>query len=309
MFAAHAPRLRERGWQSLLPLHNPGKRPIPSGWERHNLTPPDDTQIEAWAAHYPTAGIGIAVGPDRVLGADLDFLDPAKADTARAIALEALGPTPLIRVGLPPKTMLLYRHAGDLPASRRLGGVELFTTSGQFVLFSIHPDTLKPYHWPVESPLDLSPADLPVVTPEALAAFTAAIAPHCHRPALARAMAASTAAGNGRAAELLRAFAASPDKDPAAIAAEAMAAAAPGDRHYSTVAAIVALGTAGLTDAEIRAALGNHYMAHFDAREARHRATVFGSALTWARKRIGPAAADLPPALTAIGETWSDRWR
>lgn len=309
MFAAHAPRLRERGWLSLLPLHNPGKRPIPSGWERHNVAPPDDAQIEAWAATHPAAGIGLAVGPDRVLGVDLDFLEPGKADTARGIALEALGPTPLIRVGLQPKTMLLYRQAGDLPASRRLGGVELFTTSGQFVLFSIHPETLKPYNWPLESPLDLSPADLPAVTVEALAVFTEAIAPHCHRPALARAMAVSNATGNGRAGELLRAIAASPDKDPAAIAAEAIAAAAPGDRHYSTVAAIVALGIAGLSDAEIRAALGHHYMAHFDAREARHRAIVFGSALTWARRRIGPATADLPPALTAIGETWSARWR
>ena len=122
-------------------------------------------------------------------------------------------------------------------------------------------------------------------------------------------MAASTAAGNGRAGELLRGFAASPEKNPAAIAAEAIAAAAPGDRHYSTVAAIVALGTVGLTDAEIRAALGDAYMGHFDGREARHRAHIFDAALGWARKRIGPAAADLPPALTALGETWSCRWR
>lgn len=309
MFAALAPRLRERGWLSLLPLHNPGKRPIPSGWERHNVTPPADAQIEAWAATHPTAGIGLAVGPDRVLGVDLDFLEPAKADAARAITLETLGATPLIRVGLPPKAMLLYRHAGDLPASRRLGGAEVFTTGGQFVLFSVHPETSRPYHWPVESPLDLSPSDLPVVTREALAAFMDAIAPHCHRPALASAMAASTSTGNGRAGELLRAFAASPDKDPAAIAAAAIANAAPGDRHYSTVAAIVALGTAGLTDAEIRAALSDAYMAHFDAREARHRASVFGSALTWARQRIGPPTAALPEALTALGETWSSRWR
>jgi putative DNA primase/helicase len=309
MFAAHAPRLRERGWQSLLPLHSPGKRPIPSAWERHNLVPPNDAEIGAWAAHFPTAGIGLAVGPDRVLGVDLDFLDPGKADTARGIALEVLGPTPMIRVGLPPKAMLLYQHAGHLAASRRLGGVELFTTSGQYVLFSIHPDTLTPYHWPVENPLDVSPADLPCVTPEAVAAFIEAIAPHCHRPALARAMAASTSTGNGRAGELLRTFAASPDRDPAAIAAEAIANAALGDRHYSTVAAIVALSTVGLADAEIRAALGDAYMGHFDANEAAHRAHIFDSAIAWARKRIGLSAADLPPALAELGEIWSSRWR
>jgi hypothetical protein len=309
MYAALAPRLRERGWLSLLPLHNPGKRPIPTAWERFNLAPPTDAEIEAWAAHHPTAGIGLAVGPDRVLGVDLDFLDPAKADTARGIALETLGPTPLIRVGQPPKTMLLYRQAGDFPASRRLGGVELFTTTGQFVLHSIHPDTLKPYHWPVESPLDVSPAELPAVTPEALAAFMGAIAPHCHRPELARAMAASASTGNGRAGELLKVFADMPGKDPAAIAADAIASAAPGDRHHSMVAAVVALGTAGLSDAEIRGALFDTYMAHFDGREARHRARIFDTAIGWARKRIGSSAADLPPMLRAIGETWSRKWR
>ena len=309
MYAALAPRLRERGWLCLLPLHNPGKRPIPRVWERFNVAPPTDAEIEAWAAHHPTAGIGLAVGPDRVLGVDLDFLNPAKADTARGIALETLGPTPLIRVGQPPKTMLLYRQAGDMTASRRLGGVELFTTTGQFVLHSIHPDILKPYHWPVESPQDVSPAELPTVTPEALAVFMDAIAPHCQRPELARAMAASTSTGNGRAGELLKVFADTPGKDPAAIAADAIAAAAPGDRHHSMVAAVVALGTAGLSDAEIRAALFDTYMAHFDSREARLRVRNFETAIAWARKRVGLSGADLPPVLRAISETWSGKWR
>lgn len=309
MFAAHAARLRERGWMSLLPLHNPGKRPIPNGWERYNVVPPTDADIEAWADRYSTAGIGLAVGPDRVLGVDLDFLDPAKADTARGIALDTLGPTQLIRVGLAPKAMLLYQHAGDLTGSRRLGGVELFTTSGQFVLFSTHPDTLKPYHWPVETPLDLSPSDLPLVTAASVSAFMDAIAPHCHRPELARAMAACTSTGNGRAGELLRAFASSPEKDPAAIAAEAVFNATPGDRHYSTVAAIVALGTVGLSDAEIEDALRDPYMGHFDGHDAAHRSHIFDTAIAWSRGRIGPAAADLPPELDAIGDAWRRKWR
>ena len=308
MFAAHAPRLRERGWLSLLPLHNPGKRPIPAGWERHNLTPPADAEIETWAAQYPAAGIGLAVGPDRVIGIDLDFLEPAKADTARGIALETLGPTPLIRVGRAPKTMLLYTTAGRLHSSRRLGGVETFTTTGQFVLFSTHPDTGKPYHWPVENPLDVSPAELPVVTPEALAGFQNAIAPHCHRPALARAMAASTSAGNGRAAELLRAFADSPEAEPITIAAAAIANAAPGDRHYSTIAAITALAIIGLSDDQIRGALIEPYAGLFDPTEAEQRLRLFDQGMIWARQRVGLAAADLPPELHAIGDAWSRKW-
>lgn len=309
MFAVQAPRLRERGWGSIIPLHNPGKRPIHDKWQRHNATPPTDAEIEAWASLDPHAGIGLAVGPDRAAGIDLDFLEPAKADTARAIALEHFGHTPLIRVGLAPKTMLLYRHGGDLPSSRRLGGVELFTTSGQFVLYSIHPDTRRPYDWPVESPLDVSPAELPHINTNALTAFMAAIAPHCHRPNLARAMASSNATGNGRAAELLRAFANAPLQNPATIAAATIATAEPGDRHHSAIAAITALAIIGLGDDEIRDALRDPYAELFDSTEIDHRLHLFEQGVAWARARVGLSAADMPDAIHAIGESWSHKWR
>jgi hypothetical protein len=308
MFADLAPRLRERGWGSLLPLHNPGKAPIISAWQRFNLAPPTDAQIESWATRYPTAGIGLAVGPDLTAGVDLDFREPAEADRARCIALEHFGPTPLIRVGLPPKSMLLYQHSGDLPASRRLGGVEIFSTTGQFVLNSTHPDTGKPYHWPVESPQDVAPTELPIITPSALAEFILAVSPLCFRPEAARAMATSTTTGNGRTAELLRAFADRPTEDPAAIAAAYVAAAGDGDRHYSTVAAITALASIGLSDAEIRDALIDPYAALFATSELDHRMRVFESAIRWGRKRIGLPLEELTE-LAAIGEAWQARWK
>lgn len=308
MFAGLAPKLREMGWGALLPIHSPGKRPIPSGWERFNLAPPTDAQIESWATQYPTAGIGLAVGPDLTAGVDLDFREPTKADRARCIALEHFGPTPLIRIGLPPKVMMLYRHVGDLPASRRLGGVELFTTAGQFVLHSIHPDTGKRYHWPVESPQDVAPTELPIITPSALAEFIMAVSPLCTRPEAARAMATSSTTGNGRTAELLRAFADRPTEDPATIAVAYVAAAGDGDRHYSTVAAITALASIGFSDAEIRDALGDAYAALFATSELDHRTRIFESAIRWGRKRIGPPLEELTE-LAAIGEAWQARWK
>ena len=83
MFAELAPRLLDNGWGSLIPLANPGKRPIIPGWDAYNRAPPTDREVDAWCRAYPNAGIGLVYGPDGVLGVDLDFLDPDRGHLRR----------------------------------------------------------------------------------------------------------------------------------------------------------------------------------------------------------------------------------
>lgn len=110
MFAELAPKLRDNGWGSVMPVANPGKRPLIRGWEAYNRAPPTDRQVDAWCKSYPNAGIGLAYGTDGLLGVDLDFSEPTVAARVEAIVREALGQSDCLRIGRPPKRLLLYRR-------------------------------------------------------------------------------------------------------------------------------------------------------------------------------------------------------
>src|SRR3954468_20351464 len=85
MFANLAPRLREMGWLAIIPLMPPGrdrdgnpvntKRPAISGWQVFNRRAPTDPEVSAWGCSSPAGGIGLAYGPDGVVGVDLDWQD------------------------------------------------------------------------------------------------------------------------------------------------------------------------------------------------------------------------------------------
>ena len=177
MFATLAPRLRDNGWASVIPVANPGKRPLISGWQAYNRAAPTEGEVDLWCSAHPDAGIGLAYGPDRVLGVDLDFLEPAAAARAEAAAFDTLGPSDYSRIGQLPKRLLLYLAApGLIVPGKAFGGYELFSTTCQTVLFGTHPKTGQPYYWPGRSPEDSSPDDLPVVGQEALNALIGATA-------------------------------------------------------------------------------------------------------------------------------------
>jgi hypothetical protein len=86
-----------------------------------------------------------------------------------------LGPTPLIRTGRPPKTLLVYRLEHPLG---KLSTPEMFLPDGskvqvevlaegqQFVCDGLHPDTGQPYRWTNGSPADVAITELPIVTEE-----------------------------------------------------------------------------------------------------------------------------------------------
>ena len=334
MFASLAPRLRAMGWVATIPLMPPGrdrdgnpvntKRPAITGWETFNSRAPTDPEISAWARFYPAGGIGLAYGPDRVVGIDLDWQDRETAAATWDIAQRILGPTPLIRIGAPPKRLALYRAADGLRVEgKAFGGFEVFTRSGQTVLFALHPGTGRAYAWPEGSPLTVGPDKLPVVTSEHITALIQCLAPY--RPARAsptpepvatplrsRLQAPSMAASDrttGMAAELMPALREAPD---ALAEAGAILAATPhGQRHYTMVGAVVALMHLGHSDTDIRVALEPVYIdltAETDRPQARR---VIGNAIAWARDRIGPDDATVMATvpMEAIASAWAARWR
>lgn len=178
MFATHARDLRAQGWSSIIPLVPGDKRPFLTEWPRFGPQPPSDDQINDWIAQSPNAGIGLAFHgeTDRPLAIDIDRLDPTTSQEAIDAATTHLGQTPLVRVGRAPKTMLFYRQAEPI-RSRKLhhAGIEIFGSSGQVVLFAIHPQTKRPYAWPDQDPRSVSVQTLPPVAEGAICAFLSAI--------------------------------------------------------------------------------------------------------------------------------------
>ena len=322
------------GWLAIIPLMPPGrdrdgnpvntKRPAITGWETFNSRAPTDPEISAWARFYPDGGIGLAYGPDGVVGIDLDWQDRETATATWDVAQRILGPTPLIRIGAPPKRLALYRAADGLRVDgKAFGGFEVFTRSGQTVLYGLHPRTGRAYAWPEKSPLTVGPDELPVVTSEHITALIQWLAPYrlaralpprspSPRPSGAACRAPSMAASDrttGMAAELLPVLREAPD--PIAEAAAILAATPHGQRHYTMVGAVVALMHLGHADTDIRIALEPVYIdltAETDRPQARR---VFGNAIAWARDRIGPddATAMATVPMEAIAAAWAARWR
>jgi hypothetical protein len=141
--------------QAAIPLHDLDWRPVPvdgkavylSGWNALCSVPWDrDTLIEA-AELYSEASCGIAADTEHVF-LDNDIKLPALADEVASLADRELGPTPLIRVGLAPKSARIYRrHPSAHIRSRKLHPLEIMCGSGQIVTFGVHRDTQRPYRW------------------------------------------------------------------------------------------------------------------------------------------------------------------
>jgi hypothetical protein len=310
VFATLAPRLRDNGWASVIPVANPGKRPLISGWQAYNRAAPTEVEVDLWCSAHPCAGIGLAYGPDRVLGVDLDFLDVGAAARAEAAVVDVLGINDCVRIGRSPKRLLLYRVApGLVVPGKAFGGYELFSTTCQTVLFGTHPDTGQPYYWPGRSPEDISPQNLPLATQGALNALIGALGPLCgrlgqkHRQSL-------IPLAHGRVAEWLQAFN-DLDGNPVDLCRAAVEVAPGGDRYPTAFSAVVALVRIGLSDAKIITNVILPYLERFDRREQPARQTAIMSGLRWARREIGPDAATIAETIRSsdMFARWKARWR
>jgi hypothetical protein len=128
-------------------------------WERYKTAPVTPAIVRMWGG-WPECGIGIICGD--VVAVDIDLNDEAQCDLAYGIFNRMLGATPAVRIGRPPRRLLVYRT--DVPFRKiSAGPVEVLAEGQQFVAYGIHPDGHE-YHWPAERLHELTMADLPTVT-------------------------------------------------------------------------------------------------------------------------------------------------
>jgi hypothetical protein len=181
-FAAVAQQLAEQGWRPF-PGWQASKTPAMRGWPGLNHSEWDGTDLVASIADYQPAEdfcCCLAVQSE-IVAIDLDILDQGHAAAADRLANDILGRTPLVRIGLAPKQIRVYR-SGDPIRSRKLHPLEIFSGSGQFIAFGWHEKAGRPYIWSQYSPLDVS-ADsdaIPLVTQAQLDRFSAELSKSCH---------------------------------------------------------------------------------------------------------------------------------
>lgn len=155
-YGALAGKLLDTGYEPV-PILPGAKRPAVNRWSTVTV---DGRQVDAWSAAYPDCGVGLRTG--QLVGVDIDVLDDDLAWQVCDLTCRRLGDT-LVRVGLWPKRMLLYRTERPF-AKMTLGRIEILGAGQQFVAFGRHPGTGRRYEWPGgESPLDVPLVDLPRV--------------------------------------------------------------------------------------------------------------------------------------------------
>jgi hypothetical protein len=137
------------------------------GWTKHCLRLTTENEIAIWS-QWPDAGIGIAAGI--IAAIDIDVADGGVALRIEDLARERLGDTPALRIGRPPKRLLVYRTKAPFKGFR-LSPIEALCEGQQFVAFAIHPDTGRPYEWPEESLAEIDIGRLPAITEAQARAF------------------------------------------------------------------------------------------------------------------------------------------
>jgi hypothetical protein len=173
-FAAVAKRVAERGWRPF-PGWQETKVPAMRGWPGLNEAEWDSADLAAAVDEYqPAAEYCCCLAVQReIVAIDIDITNSAHADIAAKLADDLLGKTPLVRIGLAPKCVRIYRNGGGV-RSRKLHPLEVYAGSGQIVGFGWHQKAGRPYLWPNASPLDLhaDSAEIPPVTQAQLNCFT-----------------------------------------------------------------------------------------------------------------------------------------
>jgi hypothetical protein len=321
VFADLAPVLYANGFRSLLPIIPREKRPAFARWQEFNQRNPRKSELSSWIVAYPRHGVGLAYGSDGVTGIDLDFTVADAAKRAYEIVVSILGVSPLVRIGLPPKKLMLYRcpPGGLSVLGKAFGGFEVFTRSGQTVLYGVHPHG-HAYRWLTDAPATIKVGDLPLAGSGAMDAVIDALRLHCSKPSAPRVPAASRAKVHARVQTpdaasdrtigsvadvlpLLRA------DDPLNAARDLVASAAPGNRYPTGFGVAVSLVKMGFSDDDIRAAVFDPYLALFTNCEQATRSRALESALDWARSEIGDdnASAVAAVPMAAIAQAWRTR--
>ena len=116
--------------------------------------------------------IAHALGPaSPLIAIDIDITDSSESRRACIAAWNILGPTPLVRIGRAPKVALFYRKGTERFNDVRGRSVEVFANSGSMIWFGVHPETKSEYRWPRYSPLEVTPEEVPRLSPDRLRKF------------------------------------------------------------------------------------------------------------------------------------------
>lgn len=161
----------------IIPIKPGTKRPPFDGWEDIRAT---KGKLARWIeAGRASNGVGILARKTPLV--DIDCHDPEIVEKMVSFTEQLIGTT-LQRVGMAPKTGLVYRTDEPFrkvnsktfvdPANptddngKALGQkLEVLGDGQQFVAFAIHPDTEKPYRWhDKQGPHDTAWENLPEIT-------------------------------------------------------------------------------------------------------------------------------------------------
>lgn len=143
------------------------KRPFGKDWEAKTHGP----KRIAGAIERGRGDFGVGIKTSATPLVDIDCYDEKLVAHMTKVTEDLCGPA-LQRVGLAPKTGLLYRTDDPFPKTQsktfiddegRNVKLEVLAEGQQFVAFHTHPDTGKPYKWLTDSPLDVEADDLEVI--------------------------------------------------------------------------------------------------------------------------------------------------
>lgn len=145
------------------------KRPFGKDWETKKF----GRKSIARMIEDGRGGFGIGVRTAKTPGVDIDCYDVLIVEAMKKFTTDLLGET-LERVGLPPKTLLVYRAETPFPKTQSKVYIdddgnsvklEVLGDGQQFVALHVHPDTEKPYRWQGKKHVaNFSAEDLPVIT-------------------------------------------------------------------------------------------------------------------------------------------------
>ncbi len=172
-FGTAGPALLRAGFK---PIPVNGKRPVTKKWEEAPMHP---DQVGFWADEFPLLNTGLRT--EDLVAVDIDIYHHEVADAVEAAFVARFGPG-LKRLGETPKRLLLYGAQTPglkitSPLFQTVDGVEhkveILGDGQQFVAYGIHPDTLRPYEWVGDGPLDIERWQLNVLDRDDVAKWVA----------------------------------------------------------------------------------------------------------------------------------------
>jgi hypothetical protein len=158
--------------QGYTPIPVIGKEPPFKKWQKvENVS---HSMLEAWGKNFPRAtNTGILTKYTPTL--DADILNELAAIAVEDLVRERFEERGCIlpRIGKPPKRAIPFRTPApfakitvNLTAANGNTGekIEFMCDGQQIVAAGIHPDTGKPYVWPLGNPTDIARDDLPEIS-------------------------------------------------------------------------------------------------------------------------------------------------